>query len=170
MGIFSSKGDGKEVILGLPLVKNVPDGHPGWIRTTCPDCGQACWQLIDDKKAEFLGVTKKLCTECAVRYAESHGGESDGSKVQEVNDDYQESLNSWNRMKKRLDKATADVHIRIKGHRAKSDIEGDLTGLLSAATLVVNHITEETGASAEEVINTLRDLVNITEVTEGEED
>jgi len=51
----------------MPLVKNVP--HPAsndWKRTTCPQCGAACWDRVQINKEVEKLFCGKLCTKCAL--------------------------------------------------------------------------------------------------------
>ena len=34
--------------LCMPLVKNGPEGKPGWKKVRCPECGTLCWQRPED--------------------------------------------------------------------------------------------------------------------------
>lgn len=62
------KRSGRGGYLMMPLVANIPKPcDPEWKRTTCPSCGQECWERplpagIDS--SFFDGV---LCTECALK-------------------------------------------------------------------------------------------------------
>lgn len=50
----------------MPLVKNVPAGKEGWLKTTCPICGRECWNRPGFDE-ELNNMTKKACTECALQ-------------------------------------------------------------------------------------------------------
>jgi hypothetical protein len=51
----------------MPMVKNIPEGQPGWERRTC-ECGQEAWLRPEAKHLldTMPGMTAK-CTECAIR-------------------------------------------------------------------------------------------------------
>lgn len=50
----------------LPLRANVPQGHPDWKLTTCPECGAECWETPLFLEVKKSGV-KGLCTFCALK-------------------------------------------------------------------------------------------------------
>ena len=51
----------------MPLLKNVPVGHPEWELTTCPACGAKCWKQPDiDIMIRTHGVIAR-CTMCALK-------------------------------------------------------------------------------------------------------
>ena len=54
----------------MPLVRHIPKGRPDWKRTTCPECGAACWRRPSQETLEKAGYTA-LCIECALKKGES---------------------------------------------------------------------------------------------------
>ncbi len=50
--------------LMMPLVANVPKGHPGWKMVKCPECGAACWHRPGQENAKATAV----CTMCALKH------------------------------------------------------------------------------------------------------
>ena len=51
----------------MPLLVNVPEGHPDWELTTCPKCGAKCWKdKVVDFLVEYQGANA-MCTFCALR-------------------------------------------------------------------------------------------------------
>lgn len=52
----------------MPLKGNIPQGKKGWKLTTCPECGEACWEtpLLQSIK-QSDPTLKALCTFCALR-------------------------------------------------------------------------------------------------------
>lgn len=52
----------------MPLKRNVPQGKEGWRLTTCPKCGQKCWETPLMREAIKSDPTlKALCTLCAIK-------------------------------------------------------------------------------------------------------
>ena len=58
------------IIIMMPMQKNVPEPKDRtWQLTTCPRCGQPCWDnpigksVLEDLEVE----TRSLCTECALK-------------------------------------------------------------------------------------------------------
>lgn len=52
----------------MPLKGNIPQGKKGWKLTTCPECGEACWEtpLLQSIK-QSDPTLKALCTFCAIK-------------------------------------------------------------------------------------------------------
>lgn len=59
----------KELIVFMPLRKNVPNPSRDWKPRTCPKCGQECWyNTSGDEMLKLLGQKiRLLCTECALK-------------------------------------------------------------------------------------------------------
>lgn len=53
-------------MLASLLEQNVPQGHPDWELTTCPECGAECWETPLFLEVKKSGV-KGLCTFCALK-------------------------------------------------------------------------------------------------------
>lgn len=52
----------------MPLKQNIPQGKKGWRLTTCPECGQECWETLLLREVRGTDPTlKALCTFCAIR-------------------------------------------------------------------------------------------------------
>jgi len=50
----------------MPLAKNISEPHPGWKLTTCPKCGQECYETpVASEAIEKEGLLA-FCTECAL--------------------------------------------------------------------------------------------------------
>ncbi len=52
----------------MPLKGNIPQGKKGWKLTTCPECGEACWETPLLRSIKQSDQTlKALCTFCAIK-------------------------------------------------------------------------------------------------------
>lgn len=49
----------------MPLKQNVPVGHDDWKLTTCPECGEECWETPLLQTVKEQGAIA-LCTVCAL--------------------------------------------------------------------------------------------------------
>lgn len=50
----------------MPLKRNIPEGHPDWVLTQCPECHADCWRGPLVEVAEQTGAVA-LCTMCALK-------------------------------------------------------------------------------------------------------
>ncbi len=50
----------------LPLAKNVP-ARADWVLTTCPKCGEECWEQPGLKELVATGKVEAVCTMCALK-------------------------------------------------------------------------------------------------------
>lgn len=52
----------------MPLKGNIPQGKKGWKLTTCPECGETCWETPLLRSIKQSDPTlKALCTFCAIK-------------------------------------------------------------------------------------------------------
>lgn len=62
------KRSGRGGYLVMPLVKNIPKPcDPEWKQTTCPSCGQECWERPLPAGIDRSSFGDELCTECVVK-------------------------------------------------------------------------------------------------------
>lgn len=57
---------GQQFAIARPLVRNVPEGKPGWVSVAC-ECGERCWQRTDVEPDPAPADTFYCCTACALR-------------------------------------------------------------------------------------------------------
>lgn len=64
--------------LMMPTVKNIPEKVSGWIKTTCPDCGQPCWMRKEDEQTiQDMNLEGATCTDCALKKWSVYDGKAE---------------------------------------------------------------------------------------------
>lgn len=54
-------------VICMPLQANVPAGHSDWRLTTCPVCGQECWETRKAREVIRDEGLIAACTACALK-------------------------------------------------------------------------------------------------------
>ncbi len=58
---------GQQFAIARPMVRNIPDGKPGWVAVACGRCDEQCWQRPEIEPNPPPANTFYCCTACALR-------------------------------------------------------------------------------------------------------
>ena len=58
---------GETFAIARPLVRNVPEGKPGWEVVACDRCDERCWKRVGIEPDPPPAGTFFCCTACALR-------------------------------------------------------------------------------------------------------